>query len=183
MYIELVEQVELKKKGTSYTFITPEEDKYAVEIIKVLKNTKNQISKELEELVKQYEEKKKKGLVQSRGLTGYFGSGFKFDNKEGNKKILKNKDKKKAMGLDDSDNEENDKQKITSSSNSSENVAKAKEFADKVTQKSTNPNNQEQSNQNNNEITGHFTDQIEINDYSQAIRIKVTQKDNLKTNF
>eukprot|EP01080_Neovahlkampfia_damariscottae_P010094 gene10094-2514_t len=166
------------KKGTAYTFITEEEERYASDIMKAIKQSKrSEISPEFEEMVKNFEEKKKKGLVFQKKLSGYTGSGLK----EQKSKEEERKRQKKTLGLKDSDDEdedENDKTKkkkkaIPSGLTKEQTLQLAKEYA--ATQlgiKNLNPSDEK-------EKTHIYREEIEINDYSQTIRSRMIQKDSL----
>ncbi|CAG8601941.1 3784_t:CDS:10 [Paraglomus occultum] len=57
-------------KGTAYTFITPEQDRYAMDIVKALKLSGGHVSPELQQLADEFQEKVKAGNAT------YSGSGF-----------------------------------------------------------------------------------------------------------
>lgn len=58
-------------KGTAYTFITPDQERYAADIVKALKNSNVPIPFDLRELLENYEAKKR--VNQVTGPTGGFG--------------------------------------------------------------------------------------------------------------
>ena len=68
-------------KGTAITFIAVEDDKFAPDLVKALKESAAPIPKDLQALADGFAEKRKAGTVQAHG-TGYGGSGFKFDTTE-----------------------------------------------------------------------------------------------------
>lgn len=68
-------------KGTAITFIAPEDDQYAPDLVKALKESKAPIPKDLQALADGFMEKCKAGTAQAHG-TGFGGSGFKFDTNE-----------------------------------------------------------------------------------------------------
>lgn len=68
-------------KGTAITFIAAEDDKFAPDLVKALKESAAPIPKDLQALADGFAEKRKAGTVQAHG-TGYGGSGFKFDTTE-----------------------------------------------------------------------------------------------------
>lgn len=78
-------------KGTAITFIGPEEDQYAGDLVKALKESKAPIPEDLLTMAKEHAEKVKKGEARAHG-SGYGGSGFKFDSAEEDKE----KDRRKA---------------------------------------------------------------------------------------
>ncbi len=65
-------------KGTAYTFISEEEDKFAPDLVKALQESNAPVPKDLMQLADNFNSKHARGEVQARG-SGYGGSGFKFD--------------------------------------------------------------------------------------------------------
>ena len=78
-------------KGTAITFISPEEDQYAGDLVKALKESKAPIPEDLLTMAKEHAEKVKRGEARAHG-SGYGGSGFKFDSAEEDKE----KDRRKV---------------------------------------------------------------------------------------
>lgn len=68
-------------KGTAITFIGPEEDQYAGDLVKALKESKAPIPEDLIKMAKDHADKVKRGEAKAHG-SGYGGSGFKFDTAE-----------------------------------------------------------------------------------------------------
>ncbi|TFL05682.1 P-loop containing nucleoside triphosphate hydrolase protein [Pterulicium gracile] len=62
-------------KGTCVTFITPDQDRYSVDIYRAVKASNAPVSKELEELANGFLEKLKAGKVQASG-SGFGGKGL-----------------------------------------------------------------------------------------------------------
>ncbi len=87
------------KKGWAYTFITPEEDKYAPDLVKAAEQSGTPVPEQLKKLSEDYLAKQKAGTAASHG-SGFGGKGFKFDEKEQAKKKLDRKRQKKSLGLD-----------------------------------------------------------------------------------
>ena len=65
-------------KGTAYTFISEEEEKFAPDLVKALQESNAPVPKDLMELAESFNGKRARGEAQARG-SGYGGSGFKFD--------------------------------------------------------------------------------------------------------
>ncbi|KIM90655.1 hypothetical protein PILCRDRAFT_811102 [Piloderma croceum F 1598] len=84
-------------KGTCVTFITPEQDRYAVDIYRAVKASNATVSKELEELANGFLEKLKTGKAQASG-SGFGGKGLDRLDKE---RDLKEKAERKAYGEPD----------------------------------------------------------------------------------
>ncbi len=78
-------------KGTAITFIAPDEDQYAGDLVKALKESKATIPEDLLTMAREHTEKVKRGEARAHG-SGYGGSGFKFDSAEEDKE----KDRRKV---------------------------------------------------------------------------------------
>ncbi|KAL6056225.1 putative ATP-dependent RNA helicase ddx46 [Balamuthia mandrillaris] len=97
------------RKGWAYTFITAEEDRYAPDLVKALKSSNAPVPPPLQEMADNFEAKKTAGLAFSHG-TGYGGTGYKFNEEEANKKKAEISAQKKAMGLDEATDSEDEEQ-------------------------------------------------------------------------
>ncbi|XP_068155151.1 probable ATP-dependent RNA helicase DDX46 isoform X1 [Drosophila tropicalis] len=100
------------KKGSAYTFITPEQSRYAGDIIRALDLSGTPVPAELTTLWNDY-----KSAQEAEGKTvhtggGFSGKGFKFDEQEFNAVKESKKLQKAALGLADSDDEEDIEQDI-----------------------------------------------------------------------
>ncbi|PSC68276.1 DEAD-box ATP-dependent RNA helicase 42 isoform A [Micractinium conductrix] len=104
-------------KGTAITFIGPDEDQYAPDLVKALKESGAPIPADLAELSEAFEKKRKEGRAQAHG-SGFGGSGFKFDSTEdGQVKAYKKAQQKQAakaagVELEQSDESEGDDDEI-----------------------------------------------------------------------
>jgi ATP-dependent RNA helicase DDX46/PRP5 len=67
-------------KGTAYTFITPEEDQFASELMRALELSRQEdkITPELRALAEAYITKKSMGQIVKLASGGYGGKGYKF---------------------------------------------------------------------------------------------------------
>ncbi|KAJ3755793.1 P-loop containing nucleoside triphosphate hydrolase protein [Lentinula raphanica] len=81
-------------KGTCVTFITPEQDRYSVDIYRALKASNASVPKELEELANGFLDKLKTGKAQAAG-SGFGGKGLDRLDKE---RDAKEKAERKAYG-------------------------------------------------------------------------------------
>jgi len=68
-------------KGTAITFLGPDDDKYAPDVVKALRESKQTIPSDLQAMSDAFSKKRESGLAQAHG-SGYGGSGFKFDSSE-----------------------------------------------------------------------------------------------------
>lgn len=93
------------RKGTSYTFVTPEQGRHAGDIVKALELSGAEVPEDLRKLWNDYTEERKaegKNVVKNSGFTG---KGFKFNAEEEAKVNEAKKIQKWALGLQDSDDE------------------------------------------------------------------------------
>ncbi|KAI9470882.1 MAG: hypothetical protein EXX96DRAFT_603014 [Benjaminiella poitrasii] len=91
-------------KGTAYTFITPDQDRYAMDICKALKLSGQEIPPDLQTLADSFQSKVKEGKERAQG-SGFGGKGLERLDKD---RDLVKKLQKKAYGgeEDESDEEE-----------------------------------------------------------------------------
>jgi ATP-dependent RNA helicase DDX46/PRP5 len=92
-----------EKEGTAYTFITPDEERYASDLVRALKASGNQIPTELTKMAENFDKKRKSGMVDNKyphQLSGYVGTGFKFDSTEMNAKKKEMVRQLKSMGME-----------------------------------------------------------------------------------
>jgi ATP-dependent RNA helicase DDX46/PRP5 len=68
-------------KGTAVTFIAPEEEQYAPDLVKALKESGAAVPSDLAALAEGFERKRKAGTARGHG-SGFGGTGFKFDGAE-----------------------------------------------------------------------------------------------------
>eukprot|EP00898_Chlorokybus_atmophyticus_P003656 jgi/Chlat1/4291/Chrsp29S04385 len=68
-------------KGTSITFIAPDEDRYAPDLVQALELSGASVPEDLKKIADEFDKKRQAGLVHAHG-SGYGGSGFKFDEQE-----------------------------------------------------------------------------------------------------
>ncbi|XP_048578671.1 probable ATP-dependent RNA helicase DDX46 isoform X2 [Nematostella vectensis] len=92
-------------KGTAYTFLTPEQGRFAIDVIKALEMAENPVPEDVRNLANTYIETRKaegKNIVKN---SGFSGKGFKFNDEEKAKVSEAKKIQKWALGLQDSDDE------------------------------------------------------------------------------
>ena len=65
-------------KGTAYTFICEDEEKYAPDLVKALSESNAAIPQDLQDMADSFAVRHKRGEAEAHG-TGYGGRGFKFD--------------------------------------------------------------------------------------------------------
>lgn len=111
-------------KGTAYTFITPDQDRYAMDICKALKMSGQEIPPDLQTLADAFQNKVKEGKERASG-SGFGGKGLERLDKD---RDLVKKIQKKAYGNgeEDSDEEELDIDAISAKMDIDESPAAAK---------------------------------------------------------
>ncbi|KAG9286065.1 hypothetical protein G9A89_022742 [Geosiphon pyriformis] len=99
-------------KGTAYTFITPEQDRYAMDIVKALKLSGGHVSSELQQLADGFQEKVKAGNATYSG-SGFGGKGL--ERLDEARDLVKKAQRKTYGDADDeSSDEEEDQDEETS---------------------------------------------------------------------
>ncbi len=106
-------------KGFAYTFLTPDQEKLAGDILKALELSGSSVPDDLEEMWKKYMEKlKAQGkikalksgkmvpIIKKKKAIGFTGKGFKFDEKEAVKNAESKLKQKSALGMADEDDED-----------------------------------------------------------------------------
>lgn len=93
-------------KGFAYTFITPDQGQYCVEIIKALELSGNPVPQELQNLWDTFKIEAEKIGKKVWTSSGFSGRGFKFDDAEAQLVNEKKKYQKKSLGLQNSDDED-----------------------------------------------------------------------------
>lgn len=99
-------------KGCAWTFLTPDQGRYAGEILRALELSGASVPNDLRQLWDQY-----KAIQEAEGKKvhtggGFSGKGFKFDEQEANAVKENKKMQKAALGIQDSDDEEEDENDI-----------------------------------------------------------------------
>ena len=69
------------KKGTAYTFITPDESKYSPDLVRALSEANQNVPTELSKMCEEFKKQVKRGDARYRS-SGYRGSGFTFEANE-----------------------------------------------------------------------------------------------------
>lgn len=95
-------------QGYSYTFICPEQEKMAGELINGLKLSEEPVPAELQEVWDKYTERlkqegKEKKMRKQRLAIGFHGKGYKFTEEEAAQKTEKRLQQKASMGIDEDD--------------------------------------------------------------------------------
>lgn len=170
------------RKGTAITFITPDEEKYAPGIVKALDRSMVEVSDDLRRLVESYQKKKESGQQVPVASSGFGGSGYKFDEEEARKKQEERKRQKKEYGVDDDDEEEedvdfDDEDSINNPNSQTNSIKSVQELAYQKIQEVVNRVKEAQRAAQIASGGDYFTDELEINDYPQQARWKVTRRD------
>jgi ATP-dependent RNA helicase DDX46/PRP5 len=92
--------------GYAYTFITPEQDRHAGDLIRALETSGTPVPEELMLLWENYRKKMEAMGKKVKSGGGFHGHGYKFDTSETQQKDEQKKMQKVVMGLGDSDEDE-----------------------------------------------------------------------------
>ncbi|KAG7383107.1 putative ATP-dependent RNA helicase ddx46 [Phytophthora pseudosyringae] len=185
------------RKGTAYTFISPDEEEYSVDLVKALENAKQIVPPELKTLAEGFKTKVQRGEARYHG-SGFKGKGFTFDETERNETQrtadLQRRQYELDQGIlvedsgaaDDDDAEEPAKESTASTTDKPSAPAGPKAIpidseamsafikAQKIIQ---NLDLQYKGNGDGSAGENHFVEELEINDYPQQARWRVTQKE------
>ncbi|XP_063386558.1 probable ATP-dependent RNA helicase DDX46 [Cydia fagiglandana] len=93
-------------KGYAWTFLTPEQGRYAGDILRALEVSGAPVPPALRQLWETYKEAQEKDGKKVHTGGGFSGKGFKFDESEAMAASEKKKYQKAALGLQDSDDED-----------------------------------------------------------------------------
>ncbi|XP_071447908.1 probable ATP-dependent RNA helicase DDX46 isoform X1 [Hetaerina americana] len=93
-------------KGFAYTFVTPEQERYAGEIVRALELSSGEVPDPLRIMWDRYKAKQAAEGKKVHTGGGFSGKGFKFDEAEAQMANEKKKFQKAALGLQDSDDED-----------------------------------------------------------------------------
>lgn len=99
-------------KGFAWTFLTPEQGRYAGEIVRALELSNANVPDDVRSLWDQYKATQEAEGKKVHTGGGFSGKGFKFDENEANAVKENKKMQKAAMGIQDSDDEEEDENDI-----------------------------------------------------------------------
>jgi ATP-dependent RNA helicase DDX46/PRP5 len=208
-------------EGTAYTFLTPGDEAIAVELVKAMESSNQEVLPELLEMSNRFKEKRKTGEVRYDAPSGYSTEGFKFDEKEAQKKLDDQKRQKKVYGTeeDNVESEESDaefddesfEKAASSNLDSEEQFALAKKVASALRKAANAAASEKVSHINRaldlkqelskavtsttntalapvqstatssalNPEAEYYAEELEINDYPQEARMKVTRKGSL----
>ncbi|GLV39508.1 pre-mRNA processing factor 5 [Carabus blaptoides fortunei] len=93
-------------KGFAYTFVTPEQERYAGDIIRAFELATISVPESLRNLWEAYKAKQEAEGKKVHSGGGFSGKGFKFDENEAAAANERKKFQKAALGLQDSDDED-----------------------------------------------------------------------------
>ncbi|KAF8072380.1 RH42 [Scenedesmus sp. PABB004] len=113
-------------KGTAVTFIGPDEERYAPDLVKALRESGAAVPQDLQALADSFTAKRKAGLVQGHG-SGFGGSGFKFDKDEDSLVKAARKSKAKEFGIvvEDGEDGDDDRDKLPGLGDDDDNIRPA----------------------------------------------------------
>ncbi|KAF1326309.1 Dead-box atp-dependent RNA helicase 42, partial [Globisporangium splendens] len=192
------------RKGTAYTFISPDEEEYSVDLVKALEAAKQAVPPELSQLAKGFKGKVERGEARFHG-SGFKGKGYTFDENERNEAQramdLQKRQYEIDQGIfvedgagddDDTDDAGPKDSAATGSASAATSAAPATanskvpidsealsavKKAQQIAQILDMQYKQTQANAAAGTSENHFEEELEINDYPQQARWKVTQKE------
>ncbi|CAN1235339.1 DEAD-box ATP-dependent RNA helicase 42 [Linum perenne] len=183
------------RKGCAITFISEDDARYAPDLVKALQLSEQVVPDDLKSLSDSFMAKVNQGLEQAHG-TGYGGSGFKFNEEEDEKRIAAKKAQAKEYGFeeDKSDSEDDDEGIRKTGNDMSQQAARAQQIAVlAAAQPGPEDGIRAQAQalaaamnlQHNlaklqaDALPEHYEAELEINDFAQNARWKVTHKETL----
>ncbi|CAL5008841.1 unnamed protein product [Urochloa decumbens] len=156
------------RKGYAVTFISEEEQQYAPDLVKALELSEQTIPEDLKALADRFMAKVKQGTEQAHG-TGYGGSGFKFNDEEDKARKSTKKAQAREYGYEedssDSDSDEEEGRQAGGEPGANDEARlRAVEILTRIQR---------------NAVPEHYEEELEINDFPQYARWKITHKDTL----
>ena len=164
------------RKGYAVTFISEEEEQYAPDLVKALELSEQTVPEDLKALADRFMAKVKQGTERAHG-TGYGGSGFKFNEEEDEARKSTKKAQAREYGYEedksysDSDEEEvckagddQDVEAVSEPGANDEARVRALETLVRIQRHA---------------VPGHHKEELEINDFPQYARWRITHKDTL----
>ncbi|XP_073962013.1 pre-mRNA processing factor 5 [Choristoneura fumiferana] len=175
-------------KGFAWTFLTPEQGRYAGDVLRAMELSGAVVPPTLRALWDSYKDAQEKDGKKVHTGGGFSGKGFKFDESEAQAATEKKKYQKAALGLQDSDDEdvEGDLDQQIETMLAAKKIVKeikAKTVAEQLAAKlNTRLNYQprdESANEPAEEVFRKYETELEINDFPQQARWRVTSKEAL----
>ncbi|KAK9747809.1 hypothetical protein RND81_02G015500 [Saponaria officinalis] len=174
------------RKGHAVTFISEDEARYAPDLVKALQLSDQPIPEDLKALADGFMVKVKQGLEQAHG-TGYGGSGFKFDEQEDEARKAAKKAQAKEYGFEieksDSEDEDDEVRKRTDVTvpNSAQTTQETgpSAAAGPVPEFIMSKLQQNLAKLQQDAMVEHYEAELEINEFPQNARWKVTHKETL----
>ena len=186
------------RKGTAVTFISDDEEQFAPDLEKALRESGVDIPDDLKRICENYRLKLTSGDALRHG-TGFGGSGYKFDEAEAQAKKKQEKLQRKAYLGDEADDDDEDNEDQfdddmdTSDSTSNTSKSQLDNLSSSTSKNAPSSSSSFRSSDNNpgnvdimlqhivgkataSGITNDLTAEVEINEYPQQARWKVTHK-------
>ncbi|KAJ0559647.1 putative RNA helicase [Helianthus annuus] len=178
----------LGRKGCAVTFLSSEDERYAPDLVKALALSNQTVPDDLKALADQFTAKVNKGLVRAHG-TGYGGSGFKFNEEEDEVRKAAKKAQAKEYGFEEDKSDSDDESDRVSKSGGdiSQQAVHAPDVAASQ-QPSTGGvtaalvaamRQHVLAKIQAGSLHEQYEDELEINDFHQNARWKVTHKETL----
>jgi ATP-dependent RNA helicase DDX46/PRP5 len=163
------------RKGYAVTFISEEEEQYAPDLVKALELSEQTIPEDLKALADRFMAKVKQGTERAHG-TGYGGSGFKFNDEEDKAQKSTKKAQAREYGYEDSSDSDSDEEEVHQAGDDLDVQAVVEPGAnDEARLRALDILTRIQRNV----VPDHHMEELEINDFPQYARWKITHKDTL----
>ncbi|ODQ68670.1 P-loop containing nucleoside triphosphate hydrolase protein [Nadsonia fulvescens var. elongata DSM 6958] len=171
-----------EKLGESYTFIRPDEDKYAYDVARIFKANDLPLPSTVEKLADEFKQKIRSG-VEKKSYTGFGGKGLE---KLDEQRKIALKMQRKAFAVDDPDSKDKGEDGDESDSDGEGKIEKSvsETSGDKgtpVAEKVSNVLKVGAAPDNRGPDTGEFYATLEINDAPQQARWNVTNNANIRS--
>ncbi|KAL0900531.1 hypothetical protein Bca101_084492 [Brassica carinata] len=152
------------RKGCAVTFVSEDDAKYAPDLVKALERSEQAVPDGLKAMADGFMERVRQGVERAHG-SGYSGSGFKFNEEEDVRKAAKEA-QEKEYGVEEEEEEEEDKFELEDGEISQQ-KQQATMIVAAMLRGCARPQQQ------------HYEAELEINDFPQNARWKVTRRETL----
>ncbi|TVU43579.1 hypothetical protein EJB05_10059, partial [Eragrostis curvula] len=175
------------RKGSAVTFISEEEERYAPDLVKALELSEQVVPEDLKSLADRFMAKVKQGTERAHG-TGYGGSGFKFNDEEDEARKTSRKAQAKEYGYEeDKSDSDSDEEGIRRAGDDLAEQAGGDQdtYRDRIVRMGDEHNDARTrayeflERIRRDAAPEHFVAELEINDFPQNARWRITHKDTL----
>ncbi|GJN12562.1 hypothetical protein PR202_ga30848 [Eleusine coracana subsp. coracana] len=172
------------RKGSAVTFISEEEERYAPDLVKALELSEQAAPEDLKALADQFMAKVKQGTERAHG-TGYGGSGFKFNDEEDEARKTSRKAQVREYGYEeDRSDSDSDEEGVRKTGHDLAEQAGNQDVRCLGGEQDANQDARARAYEalariQRNAAPEHYEAELEINDFPQNARWRITHKDTL----